>query len=84
MIDRASIVVSTVDLRRCTVDQRLALLRALHAADRDPKCVSSWWHNPIRRTITLTVVGPAGHIEAVKRACDEIATGIPASSPQRI
>lgn len=64
----ASIEIGDLDLHHCTLDQRLALIDALHAAENDPECVCSWWHNPIKASITYTVVGPVAKVEAFKQA----------------
>lgn len=64
----ASIEVGDVDLHHVTLEQRLALIVALRAAEQDPGCVCSWLHNPIKASITYTVVGPEDRVEAFKQA----------------
>lgn len=71
----ASIEVGDVDLHHVSLEQRLALIQALRAAERDPGCVCSWLHNPLKASITYTVVGPVAKVEQFKQAAMGIVEG---------
>lgn len=71
----AAIEVGDVDLKRVPLEQRLDLIRALHDAEADPDCVCSWLHNPIKASITYTVVGPEAKVEAFKQAAMAVVQG---------